>query len=247
MTLEFALFVAAGAFTSGFVAGLAGFGVALFSLGWLLQVMTPFEAVVIAIVLSIECSIPGLWISYRYIEPQRVARLLIPALAGIPVGLYLLASVDEQMLKLVIAAFLLFYGGYFVMRRGLPQVTKDYLLLEGAIGFASGILGALAGLSGVLPTVWASMKPWPKLKIRGLLQPFSFIILCISAVALVFQGAFSETVGLGLLVAVPTSAVAAWFGIIVFKRLSDTQFQRLLIALIFLSGIGIIARELLLA
>ena len=62
-----------------------------------------------------------------------------------------------------------------------------------------------------------------------------------------FQGAFSETVGLGLLVAVPTSAVAAWFGIIVFKRLSDTQFQRLLIALIFLSGIGIIARELLLA
>ena len=246
MPLEFALYVVAGAFAGGFVSGLAGFGVSLFSLGWMLQVMDPVEAVVIAIVLSIVSAVPGLIVSYRHIEPKRIARFLIPALAGIPIGLYLLAIVDAQALKLTIAAFLLFYGGFYLLRRGLPKVERDHLWLDIIIGIGSGILGALAGLSGVLTTVWASMKPWPKLKTRALLQPFSVTILSISALALLFQGAFTETVLLALLLAVPVSLIASQIGVTIFKRLSDSQFQTLLIALIVLSGFGIILREILL-
>jgi uncharacterized protein len=210
----------------------------------MLQVMTPVEAVVIAIVLSIVSAVPGLIVSYKHIEPKRIARFLVPALVGIPIGLYLLTIVDGQALKLVIAVFLPFYGGFFLLRRGLPKVGADYLLLDAAIGLGSGVLGALAGLSDVLPTVWASMKPWPKLKIRALLQPLSIAILSISAIALLFQGAFTEPVLLALLLAVPVSLIASQIGVTIFKRLSDAQFQTLLIALILLSGIGIILREL---
>ena len=96
----------------------------------------------------------------------------------------------------------------------------------------------------MLPTVWASMKPWPKLKTRALLQPLIIVILSTSAVALLFQGAFTRPVGLSLMVAVPVSLVASQIGVTIFKRLSDAQFQTLLIALIFMSGIGIMLREL---
>ena len=246
MTLEFALYVATGAFAGGFVSGLAGFGVSLFTLGWLLQVLSPVEAVVVAIVLSIVSAGPGLLVSYRYIEPKRVARFLVPALAGIPIGLYLLAIVDARALKLTVAAFLLLYGGFYLVRRGLPKVERDYLWLDILIGIGSGVLGALAGLSGVLTTVWASMKPWPKLKTRALLQPFSVAVLSISAITLFVQGAFTETVLLALLISVPVSLIASQIGVTIFKRLSDPQFQTLLIGLIFVSGIGIILREILL-
>ena len=126
MTLEFIIYVAAGAFAGGFVSGLAGFGLSLFALGWLLQALPPVEAVVVAIVLSIVAAVPGLLVVYKHVEPARVARFLVPALAGIPLGLYLLHVVDSQALKLVIAGFLLFYGGFFLVRRGLPKVERDW-------------------------------------------------------------------------------------------------------------------------
>lgn len=76
------------------------------------------------------------------------------------------------------------------------------------------------------------------------MQPLSITILSISAIALLFQGAFTEPVLLALLLAVPVSLIASQIGVTLFKRLSDAQFQTLLIALILLSGIGIILREL---
>ena len=45
---------------------------------------------------------------------------------------------------------------------------------------------------------------------------------------------------------VAAGAFAGGFVVTIFKRLSDTQFQTLLIGLIFLSGIGIIVRDFLL-
>lgn len=243
MSTEFILFVVGGAFLGGFVNGLAGFGTSLFALGLFLQVMTPLEAVPISVVLSVVGSIPGVLVSYKYIEWPRLGRLLIPAFLGLPIGLVLLHVVEPLMLKLIIAAFMLFYSLYFLLRRGLPKIEKEYPAVDLSAGFASGILAGLAGLSGVLPTVWASMRPWPKLQTRALLQPFNVTILLSTAIMLLIQGAYTKPVGLSLLIAVPTTVVASQIGIRIFKRLADQQFQRMLIALVFLSGVGIMVRE----
>ena len=44
-------------------------------------------------------------------------------------------------------------------------------------GFAGGVLGSVAGLSGALPTIWSSLHGWNKYEQRALLQPFNVIIL----------------------------------------------------------------------
>jgi len=55
---------------------------------------------------------------------------------------------------------------------GRPGRTAD-----GAIGFAGGILGrGLAGLSGALPTVWATLRGWGKDERRGVFQAFNLTI-----------------------------------------------------------------------
>lgn len=246
MTTEFVLFLVAGAFLGGFINGLAGFGTSLFALGLFLQVMSPLEAVPIVIVLSVVGGIPGVMVSYKHIEWRQLARFLVPAFLGMPAGIYLLYIADADALKLVIAAFLLFYGAYFLLRRGLPRIAAEYPLVDIGVGFGSGILGAVAGLSGVLPTVWASLRPWPKLQTRALLQPFNVTILASSALVLLAQGAYTKPVAASLLIAIPTTFVASQIGIRIFKRLADAQFQRLLITLIFISGAGIIVKELLL-
>ncbi|MCA8926896.1 MAG: sulfite exporter TauE/SafE family protein [Alphaproteobacteria bacterium] len=247
MTFAFVAYIVAGAFLGGFINGLAGFGTALFALGLLLQVLTPVQAVAICVVLSVVGGIPGLIVVRHHLEWRRLVRFLLPAFVGIPIGVALLAVVDARALKLITAAFLLFYGAYFVLRRDLPKVEGEFPLVDAAVGFAGGVLGGLASLSGVLPTVWASLRPWPKLRTRAVLQPFNVAILASTAVVLAAQGAYTRPVGLALLVAIPTTVVASQIGIRIFQRLSDARFRRLLIALIVVSGIGILVKELLLA
>ena len=48
---------------------------------------------------------------------------------------------------------------------------------DAAVGFAGGILGGLAGLSGPLPTLWASVRGWTKDQRRGVFQIFNGTVL----------------------------------------------------------------------
>jgi len=242
MTMVFFLFLAVGAFCGGFVNGFAGFGTSLFSLGWLLQVMPPLEAVAISICLSLVSGIQGIILVWSSIHWPTLLRWLIPALLGVPVGIALLEHLNARFLTLLVAAFLIIYGGFFAFRSQLPNVLRDMPIADRVIGFISGILGAVAGLSGALPTIVCSMRPWPKMQQRALLQPFNGIILGVSALMLYFQDAFSQTTISSLLIAAPITFIAAFIGIRLFKMVSDNQFRRLLIFMMLLSGVVLLLR-----
>lgn len=246
MTLEFFFLLAAGSLAGGFINGLAGFGTALFALSWWLQIMTPLEAVAMVLFMSVASGIQGLVLVWKTINWKRTARFLIPALIGVPIGLQLLDIINPAILKLIIAGFLILYGGFFAFRKGLPDFTRPTNVLDRIIGFVSGILGAVAGLSGALPTMWIALRPWPKYEQRAVLQPFNVIILGVAAIVLAFQGAYSKPVLLNLLIVIPLSLIAAQIGIMMFKRLKDHQFKRLLIFLLLIAGLVLMARELLL-
>lgn len=243
MTLEFFLYLMAGAVACGFINGLAGFGTALFSLGWWLAIMPPREAVAAVLFMTIASGIQGTLLVRRSIRWPRLARFALPAVLGIPVGLQLLDIVDPSALKRTIAAFLILYGGFFAFRKRLPNFTRPTHSIDAAIGFVSGILGALAGLSGALPTMWCALRPWPKSEQRAVLQPFSMIVLTLSAVALAFDGAYRGAVLVDLAMAMPFSLLSARAGVLVFERLRDDQFRRLLVFLMLAAGLILMARE----
>lgn len=244
VSLETVVFVATGAAFAGFINGLAGFGTALFALGWWLQVMGPVDAVALALAISVLTGIQGAWIVRHAIEPRRLVRFLLPALIGIPIGLSLLDRIQPEPLKLVIALFLIAYGLFFSLRRNLPTITRPTPILDSLVGFLGGLLGALASLSGALPTVWLSLRAWPKAKTRALLQPFNITVLTLSATLLALKGAYDSTVLLAMAVATPVALASAQVGIAVFKRINDADFRRLLIFLMLASGVVLLGRSL---
>lgn len=244
MTAEFVILLLAGAFAGGFINGLAGFGTSLFALGWWLQVMEPRHAVALVLVMSVVSGLQGVVRVRNAIEPRRLAVFLIPALVGIPIGLQILEHIDARTLKLIVAGFLLTYGLYFIWRRSLPSVQGDWPVADGTIGFAGGVLGAIAGLSGALPTMWLSMRDWAKEKTRAVLQPYNVIVLGLAALGLAIDGAFDREVLITIAIAFPATMIAAQIGLWLFGRLTDLQFRRLLIALMMVSGCVLLAREL---
>ena len=237
-------FLILGAFAGGFVNGLAGFGTSLFALGWWLQVMPPLQAVAVVLAMSVASSVQGVVYVRKSIRLSRISLFLLPALAGIPIGLSILEHINADQLKLVIAGFLIIYGGFFAFRRDLPSWTRPTPVVDATVGFVSGILGAIAGLSGALPTMWLAMRAWSKEETRAVLQPFNMVVLGISALLLSFKGAYDQQTIIIAFVAMGLAIVAAQAGIMTFKRLDDRTFRRLLIILMLISGLALLGRQL---
>ena len=236
-----------GAMAGGFINGLAGFGTALFALGFWLQFMDPEQAVGLVLVVSAVTGIQGLWIVRKAIadQPKRLMRFLLPAFAGIPLGIELLSRLDAGHLKLAIASLLIVYGGYFSLRRTLPKFDKPTPVIDSTIGFVGGILGGAAALSGALPTMWCAMRPWTKSETRAVLQPFNVAVLGLTCIVFALRGVYTSQTLMLLSVALPVALVTAQVGIYIFTRISDTAFRRLLVGMTFLSGATLLLRELL--
>ncbi len=136
------------------------------------------------------------------------------------------------------------YGGYFGLRRNLPQIIGDWHVAEVGIGFIGGLLGAMAGLSGAITSMWFALRPWPKVKQRAAMEPFSVVILLLTMLTLWVDGAYTPKVMNGLIYAVPASFVGSAIGLGFFGKIPDEMFSRMIIALMLVSGFLLLFRTL---
>ena len=146
MTGEFIAILAAGAALGGFVNGLAGFGTALFALGFWLQILPPLEAVSLVAIMSVVSGLQGVWVVRRSVLDQRarLARFVVPALFGIPAGIAALSIFPSLVIKLVIAAMMILYGGFFSLRSALPRFERPTPVADSFVGFHVVLDAALA-------------------------------------------------------------------------------------------------------
>lgn len=246
MSLELVLSLLAGAAAGGFVNGLAGFGTALLSLGIWLQVMPPWQAVSIVAAMSVVSGVQSLWFIRGELGSgtRRLPRFLLPALVGIPIGAATLEFISAPLLKLVIAGFMLLYGAFFAFRRSLPHLERPMPKTDALVGFCGGFLGGAASLSGALPTMWCAMQPWTKGETSAVLRPYNVAILGIAVGIFAWQGHYTRETLILMAIALPATIVSSQIGIAVFRRLSDQQFRRLLIWLLFSAGALLALREL---
>jgi uncharacterized membrane protein YfcA len=229
-----------GALAGGFVSGLAGFGTALLALGLWLYVLPPAVAVPLVLICSIVAqtsTLPSIW---RSIDFRLVWPFLAGGLAGVPLGIRLIAHADPNVFKLSVGILLLVFPTALYFSRSEIAWSFGGRVADAAIGFAGGILGGLAGLSGPLPTLWASVRGWGKDERRGVFQIFNWTVL---SAALGLQAATGfvtrEVIWLALL-ALPATIFGAWLGERTYHALSDRNFRDVVLGLLFLSGIGLV-------
>jgi uncharacterized protein len=229
-----------GALAGGYVSGLAGFGTALMALGIWLYVFPPSIAVPLVLICSIVAqtsTLPSFW---RSIDFRLVWPFLIGGLAGVPLGTMMIAYADPRLFKLSFGVLLLVFPAALYFNRAPMAVSFGGRAADAAIGFAGGILGGLAGLSGPIPILWASVRGWGKDERRGIFQTFNGTVL---GAALCLQAATGfitrEVVWLGLF-ALPATLTGAWLGARTYRALSDRNFRDVVLGLLFLSGIGLV-------
>jgi uncharacterized membrane protein YfcA len=230
-------FLLAGALAGGFVNGLTGFGTGLTALPLWLQALEPVVAAQLASAASIvghATAIPGIW---KRVNWRRLAPLLAGGLLGVPIGSWLLPHVPLAAFKLAVGTVLIGYSTFMLIAAGRVRLDTGGRTAEGLVGLASGVLGGMAGLSGALPTVWAALRGWPKEERRIAFQAFNTTILSAMLVATAVQGLIGKRLLLALALSMPATVIGGRLGAWLYHRLDDRRFDRIVLALLLISGL----------
>ena len=233
-----------GAFAGGFVSGLAGFGTALMALGIWLYVLPPTLAVPLVLICSVIAQVSTLPSIWKTIDFRLVWPFIIGGLAGVPIGIVLIASADPAAFKLTIGIFLLVFPVALFLQRKPMSIAFGGQWADAGIGFAGGILGGLAGLSGPLPTLWASVRGWGKQQRRGIFQLFNVTILAAALVVQVASGLVKPEIVWLTICAFPGTLLGARLGTRVYHALSDRNFSDVVLVVLFLSGVALVWSEI---
>lgn len=238
-----AALVAGACFVAGFCAGMAGFAFVLVAASMLLHVVSPAvtaPVLVLGSLISQGMSLPALW---KHIEWPRMRFFLPVAVAGIPVGILVLARGPAALIVAGVGALLVLYAGYMLARIALrmaPPEVAGSRAADGAVGFASGILGGIGGFVGALPAMWADIQGWPKDRARAFMQPFIVFMQAITAVGLAVAGFFTVQALVLTALATPALVAGTWLGLRAYRVLPAQGFRVVLLGLLLVSGISLL-------
>jgi uncharacterized membrane protein YfcA len=229
-------FVIAGALAGGIVNGLTGFGTALTAMGLWLYAIPPTVAASLAIICSSISQLQTLHLIWRTILWRRVLTFMLPGLLGVPIGTFLLPHIDPRLFKMSVGIFLVAYSSYVLARKVQFNSGWGGSAADGVVGFGGGVLGGIAGLSGVLPIVWTDIRGWTKEQRRAVVQGFNIAILWFALVSHAASGLLTRQVLLQAAIALPGTIGGAWLGGYLYRRLADRGYQRIVMALLLISG-----------
>jgi len=232
--------ILAGSFMGGFVAGMTGFGSALAALPLFLLAAEPVVAAQLTAAISVVSYLSTLHVTWHAIDWRRLAPMLVAGLIGVPIGTWILPWLSVPTFKLAVGTVVFVFCTFMLLGAGRVRLAAGGKSAEMVVGFCGGILGGIAGLSGVLPTMWAALKVWPKEERRVFFQVFNLTILGAMLLASLVQGLVGWRVLTALVVALPGTLIGTWFGTFVYHRLDDRRFDRVVLVFLLLSGLGLV-------
>jgi hypothetical protein len=234
------LLILAGALAGGLVNGLTGFGTALTGLPLWLQAVEPLIAAQLACACSVLSHISTFSTIWSSVAWRRHSPMLLAGVAGVPIGTVALPLISLGWFKLAVGLLLAAYCAFMLLAAGRMSLASGGRGAETVVGLAGGVLGGLAGLSGVLPTVWASLKAWPKDQRRAFFQAFNFTVLAVMLAVSAVSGLVGPRSIVAILVATPGTLLGAWLGLQLYKRLDDLRFDRIVLVVLLVSGLALV-------
>jgi hypothetical protein len=236
LTIEILLVV----FIASLVRAVFGFGEALIAVPLLALILPIRIAVPLAVLISIAIAAVVVIQDWRKIHLRSTAWLLLPTLAGIPLGIWLLRSAHQNLLKAALASIILLFAGYSLFAKRtlyLEHESRGWLL---GCGFVAGVLGGAYGMNGPPLVVYGAMRRWSPQHFRATLQayflPASAIVVIGYAVSGVWTKAVMHYFLLSLLAAIP----ATLLGTIINRRLRGEAFLRYVYIGLICIGIGLL-------
>jgi uncharacterized protein len=149
-----------------------GFGEGLFAVPLLALRLPLGVAAPLAVLLSITIALIVVAQDYRKVHTRSMSWLMFATLFGIPLGLLLLTSSHQLLVKVVLAVLIIAFSLYSLIGDKPPQLTSDSMPWLLGCGFAAGVLGGAYGMNGPPLAIYGAMRRWSAQQFRATLQGY---------------------------------------------------------------------------
>ncbi|MDD3554146.1 MAG: sulfite exporter TauE/SafE family protein [Deltaproteobacteria bacterium] len=230
-------------FVSTLVHAVFGFGSALVAMPLLavslgLSFATPFVALM--------CSAINLILAVRYWKDvywRAAIQMVLGSFAGIPLGLWLLKGLNEDLLRFILGLVIAGNSLYALVKIEMPRLKGDGLAW--LFGLISGTLGGAYNTNGPPVVIYGLMRRWPVLNFIATMQCYFLITGLLVLAWHGMSGLWTHGVLLLFVKSLPVILAALWFGRRVRHGLSNAGRVRYIHFFLIASGTLLMVRQLL--
>jgi uncharacterized membrane protein YfcA len=201
-----------------------GFGEGLIAVP-LLALTLPIEiAAPVVVLLSITVAAVVVVQDWRKIHLRSAGWLLAPTFLGIPLGIALLTSVHQQLVKGVLAIVIMAFSTYSLLGKKPPELRSDNRIWLLGCGFFAGVLGGAYGMNGPPLVIYGAMRRWSPQHFRATLQGYFLPASIVAMAGYWFTGIWVHSVTRYYLISLPVAIPAIFLGRVVNHRLRGDSF-----------------------
>jgi uncharacterized protein len=199
-----------------------GFGEALIAVP-LLAILVPVEeAVPLASLISITVAGAVLIQDWQKVHFRSALALVVSTLFGIPLGLLLLTTVDEGIVKAVLAVSIIGFACFCLAGRGKLELRNDRPAWF--FGFLAGIFGGAYGMNGPPLVIYGSLRRWTPEQFRATLQGYFLPASIAGLLGYWLAGLWVRDVTRNFLISLPVALAAIVLGRWVNRRIKAKSF-----------------------
>jgi hypothetical protein len=223
-------------FAATLIRSIFGFGEALIAVPLLALRLPVSVAAPLAVLVSITVALAVVVQDWRHVEVRSATWLVASTLAGIPLGLLLLAHGNQRLVKAMLGAIIVAFSVYALANRRPPELPTERRLWLLLSGFCAGVLGGAYGMNGPPLAIYGAMRRWSAQQFRATLQAYFLPASLIGMAGYWLAGFWTAPVTRYYLLSLPLSVSAVVLGRILNRRLHGDFFLRYVY--LGLAGVG---------
>ena len=218
--------------------GVTGFGSGLISIP-LLALFLPLTFVVPFInILDISASLVHVIHTRQHISWKVILRAIPFVFIGVPVGLFVLRSIETLILVKALGVFIILFAIYSLIS---PQLKKNDSLIWPAFGgFFGSLIGTLFGTGGPFYVFYFQLQKLDKTIFRATCAAVFLIDGLVRATGFTLSGFYSTTVLLNIAYALPVMFLAMYIGNHLHTNITPRTFHKAIGVFLILSGFALI-------
>jgi uncharacterized membrane protein YfcA len=219
-----------------------GFGEALIAVPVLAFVLPIEVAAPVAVLVSITVAAVVVAQDWRHVHLRSAAWLVFSTLLGIPLGLLLLRSVSEPIVKGTLGLLVAGFAASALRSRSTHELTDDRLAW--LFGVSAGVLGGAYGMNGPPLVIYGALRRWSPEHFRATLQGYFLPASLIGMIGYWAAGLWTPSVSRYYLLSLPTVLLAIPLGRAINRRLDGDRFLVYVHAGLLASGAGLLVQAI---